>query len=80
MLEALSVGRPVLGWDHGGVGELLREWQPRGAVATFDEASLLRGAQAALVHGQVPAVTMPDTLRAMQEATLAVYGELVRNH
>jgi glycosyltransferase involved in cell wall biosynthesis/uncharacterized Zn-finger protein len=23
VLEALSVGRPVLGWDHGGVGELL---------------------------------------------------------
>ena len=24
VIEALSVGRPVLGWDHGGVGELLR--------------------------------------------------------
>ena len=24
VLEALSVGRPVLGWAHGGVGELLR--------------------------------------------------------
>ncbi|MBR7512864.1 glycosyltransferase, partial [Mycobacterium tuberculosis] len=24
VVEALSVGRPVLGWDHGGVGELLQ--------------------------------------------------------
>jgi hypothetical protein len=39
----------------------------------------LRGAHAALARGQGPAVTMPDTLRAMQEATLAVYDELVRN-
>jgi glycosyltransferase involved in cell wall biosynthesis len=80
VLEALSVGRAVLGWDHGGVGELLRRWQPQAAVAPFDEAALLRSALAALARGQVPAVTMPDTLRAMQEATLAVYDELVRNH
>jgi glycosyltransferase involved in cell wall biosynthesis len=80
VLEALSVGRPVLGWDHGGVGELLRRWQPQGAVAPFDEGALLRCARAALARGQVPAVTMPDTLRAMQESTLAVYDELVRNH
>ena len=39
VIEALSVGRPVLGWAHGGVGELLRELQPRGAVAPFDEAA-----------------------------------------
>jgi glycosyltransferase involved in cell wall biosynthesis len=80
VLEALSVGRPVLGWEHGGVGELLRRWQPRGAVAPFDEAALLRSARTALARGHGPAVTMPDTLRAMQEATLAVYDELVRNH
>ena len=28
VIEALSVGRPVLGWAHGGVGELLAELQP----------------------------------------------------
>jgi glycosyltransferase involved in cell wall biosynthesis len=79
VLEALSVGRPVLGWDHGGVGELLHEWQPHGAIAAFDSIALLREAHAMLARAQVPAVTMPDTLRAMQEATLAVYDELVRN-
>ncbi|HLT43464.1 MAG TPA: glycosyltransferase, partial [Luteimonas sp.] len=28
VVEALSSARPVLGWAHGGVGELLRELQP----------------------------------------------------
>ncbi|MCJ0825602.1 glycosyltransferase [Luteimonas sp. 50] len=78
VLEALSVGRPVLGWDHGGAGDLLRRWQATGAIAPFDETALRRAAQAMLAQPP-PAVTMPDTLRAMQEATLAVYDELVRN-
>jgi glycosyltransferase involved in cell wall biosynthesis len=76
VLEALSVGRPVLGWTHGGVGELLRQWQPAGAVPPFDLDALHRGARALLAHPQVADVTMPDTLREMQEATLAVYAEL----
>jgi glycosyltransferase involved in cell wall biosynthesis len=77
VLEALSVGRPVVGWDHGGVGELLRDWQPSGAVAPFDGDALVRAARAALVHPPTPPVTMPHTLRAMQDETLAVYAELV---
>ncbi len=32
VLEALSLGVPVVGWDHGGVGILLREIFPEGAV------------------------------------------------
>lgn len=75
VLEALAVGRPVLGWAHGGVGELLARWQPRGGVAPFDQGGLVRAARA-LLAAPPPAVTMPDTLRAMQAATLAVYAEL----
>src|SRR5690606_23707335 len=40
VIEAFAVGRPVLGWDHGGVGELLHELQPAGAVPTFDADAL----------------------------------------
>jgi len=75
VLEALAVGRPVLGWDHGGVGELLARWQPRGAVAPFDEDDLAQRAQSLLADPPAP-VTMPDGLRAMQQATLALYAEL----
>jgi glycosyltransferase involved in cell wall biosynthesis len=79
VLEALGVGRPVLGWNHGGVGELLGEWQPAGAVAPFDQAALHRRARALLDRPPPLPVTMPDGLRAMQEATLAVYAELTGN-
>jgi glycosyltransferase involved in cell wall biosynthesis len=75
VLEALSVGRPLLGWAHGGVGELLAQWQPQGAIEPFDEAALLQAALALLAHPPPP-VTMPDSLRAMQQATLACYEEL----
>ena len=78
VVEALSVGRPVLGWAHGGVGELLRELQPRGAVLPFDHAALEAGARALLAQPPAPAITIPYTLRAMKEATLAVYAELAR--
>ena len=77
VVEALSVGRPVLGWAHGGVGELLRELQPQGAVAPFDEGKLLDSARALLAQPPAPLATMPYTLRAMQDATLALYQELV---
>lgn len=81
VIEALSVGRPVVGWDHGGVGELLRTLQPAGAVSTFDTDALQATARALLSAG--PAVTMPQRLQdyslaAMQAATLACYDDLLR--
>jgi glycosyltransferase involved in cell wall biosynthesis len=76
VIEALSVGRPVLGWAHGGSGELLRELQPEGAVPPFDAAALAVTARALLAHPPAPPATMPYTLEAMQQATLAVYSEL----
>jgi len=85
VIEALSVGRPVLGWAHGGVGELLRELLPAGAAAPFDVDALHRAARALLAHpGSVPA-TMPASLQrysleAMQAATLACYDELTMTH
>lgn len=76
VIEALSVGRPVLGWAHGGVGELLHELQPQGAVPPFDADALVVTAKALLTQPPSPPATMPYTLHAMQDATLAVYDEL----
>jgi glycosyltransferase involved in cell wall biosynthesis len=81
VIEALSVGRPLAGWDHGGVGELLRELQPAGAVPAFDADALHATARALLSAG--PTVTMPQRLQhyslaAMQAATLACYDDLLR--
>ncbi|WP_129137162.1 glycosyltransferase [Luteimonas sp. YGD11-2] len=77
VLEALSVGRPVLGWAHGGVGDLLGTLLPAGAVSPFDADALARAATTLLdPAARPPIATMPDTLAAMQAATLAVYSEL----
>ncbi|MEF9978115.1 MAG: glycosyltransferase [Thermomonas sp.] len=78
VIEALSVGRPALGWAHGGVGELLRELQPTGMVQSFDGDALQRIALDLLAQPPRPPATMPYTLQAMQEATLAQYHALVQ--
>ena len=76
--EALSLGRPVLGFAHGGVGELLDRHFPAGAVALGDEDALQSRAGELL---RMP-VTVPTytgaTLAQMQAQTLSVYAELAR--
>ncbi|WP_045728938.1 glycosyltransferase [Xanthomonas sp. GPE 39] len=76
VVEALAVGRPVLGWAHGGVGELLAQLQPDGAVATFDAAALHAVARQLLTSPPALPATIPYTLQAMQRSTLAIYDEL----
>lgn len=76
VIEALAVGCPVLGWDHGGVGELLRQLQPQGAVPALDQDALARAALQALAQPIAVPATIDYTLAAMQAATLSVYQEL----
>lgn len=76
VIEALSVGRPVLGWAHGGVGELLAELLPKGAIPAFDQEQLAAAAQALLASPPSLPQAQPYTLRAMQEATLMLYDTL----
>ncbi len=88
VIEALSVGRPVIGWAHGGVGELLRELFPDGVVPPFDTRALLAATRAVVAAAPSSApdsplpATMPERLQryrlaAMQDATLACYRELI---
>lgn len=77
-LEALALGRPVVGYDQGGVGEQLRSFFPRGRVPVGDRAALQRTVGEILFAPSAPAaVGPPYTLAAMCEATLAAYEELV---
>ena len=41
VLEALSLGRPVVGYAHGGVGEILDRRYPAGRVPPGDVETLL---------------------------------------
>lgn len=77
-LEALALGRPVVGYDHGGVNELLQKFFPRGAVAPGSHAALLKTTSELLTTPTAPgAVGAPYTLAAMCRGTVAVYRELV---
>lgn len=76
-LEALTLGRPVLGYAHGGVGEQLSAMYPSGAIPLGD----IDGATATLMRWHAdgaPAVPAerPFTLSAMQDQTLGVYEAL----
>lgn len=77
VVEALSIGKPVLGWDHGGVGELLRSLYPAGAVPLGDAGALVDAARRLLAAPAPMPVTIPHTLAAMQSATLELYDRLV---
>ena len=76
VLEALSIGRPVLGWNHGGVGDLLQALYPAGAVPLGDVDALTGAAHRLLAAPPPMPVTIPFTLAAMQSATLDVYDRL----
>lgn len=72
-LEALSLGVPVVGYDHGGVAEVLAEVFPTGRVPPGDiEAAAGRVAELLEARPVVP-VTGAFTLERMLGATLALY-------
>ncbi len=77
VLEALALGKPVVGYDCGGVGELLAALFPVGKVPCGDKARLVQVINAVLAaHPQPLAVGEPFTLNAMCRSTLDVYREL----
>ena len=77
-IEALSLGRPVVGYNHGGTGELLRAVFPVGLIPIGDIDAAAARVVDLLAHcPPVPAVH-GYTLSRMQQATLAVYADLVQ--
>ncbi|MGH8215378.1 MAG: glycosyltransferase [Rhodanobacteraceae bacterium] len=76
VIEALSLCRPVLGYAHGGVGELLAELYPAGRVPVGDVDRLI--VRAAEFLGRAPPIAPLQRyhLSDMQSAVLALYQEL----
>jgi len=87
VIEGQAMGRPVIATDHGGAAETVEHgvtgWRvPPGdpaALATALDAALALGAEArqALGRRARAAVLANYTTKAMQEATIAVYRELL---
>lgn len=76
-VEALSLGRPVIGYDHGGTGEILARVFPAGRVPPGDVAAAVARTVALLADCPAVPAAQPYTLQAMQQATLATYAELL---
>ncbi|WP_132146551.1 glycosyltransferase [Luteibacter rhizovicinus] len=77
VVEALALCRPVMGYAHGGVGELLAELYPAGRVPLGDREKLVE--RAAELLRFAPPIPPPRSYRLvdMQTATLALYAEVV---
>jgi glycosyltransferase involved in cell wall biosynthesis len=79
VLEALSLGRPVIGFDHGGVGEILGALYPQGRISVASNLDALADKVSSFI---AEAPTVPDhsqfALRTMQSNTLKLYEELAQ--
>lgn len=77
-LESLAMGRAFVGYDHGGIGEQLHAFFPKGRVTLGDREGLLKTTLSIVSERPSPApVGAPYTLESMCGGTLAVYAELV---
>ena len=76
VLEALSLGVPVIGYDHGGVGEILHQVYPAGLTPLGDLERLLERVTV-LLNAAPPVPAEPAFPRQrMLNDTLALYAEL----
>ncbi|MGA8277906.1 MAG: glycosyltransferase [Rhodanobacteraceae bacterium] len=76
VIEALALCRPVLGFAHGGVGELLAELYPAGRVPAGDDARLVERAAELLRLAPPIAPLKRYQLVDMQQATLNLYSQI----
>jgi glycosyltransferase involved in cell wall biosynthesis len=73
VVEALSMGRPVLGYDQGGVGEVLRSAHPEGLVSLGDIDNLEEKTEYLLSNpGQAPRLE-GFRLQQMLDSTIELY-------
>jgi glycosyltransferase involved in cell wall biosynthesis len=78
VLEALSLGKPVVGYDCGGVGELLNALYPAGRIPPKDSDALSARVADILCNPSYPSSINPFTQQNMFTSTLGIYEELLR--
>jgi glycosyltransferase involved in cell wall biosynthesis len=76
VIEALALCRPVLGYAHGGVGELLAELYPAGRVPAGDRERLVERTAELLRLAPSIAPLSRYRLIDMQRDTLALYADV----
>lgn len=78
-LEALSVGTPVIGWNRGGVAEILAELYPQGLIPSEDMNNLLGTIKQ---HIEQPQQVSPVTLFSLSDMcqqTLDLYQQVINS-
>jgi glycosyltransferase involved in cell wall biosynthesis len=74
--EALSLGVPVVGYDHGGVGESLARVYPHGRVPAGDVEALTATTRQLLEQPVPVDPAVFTSVQDMVDSTLAVYREV----
>lgn len=75
-IEALGLGTPVIGYDHGGTGEILQQMFPQGLVPPRDISAAVE-TTCSLLNAPVAVPTEhPYKLARMQADTIEIYKEL----
>jgi glycosyltransferase involved in cell wall biosynthesis len=75
--EALHLGVPVLGWNHGGVAETLAALFPAGAVRPGDREALLERSRAFLAQRPEVEPASAFGLNESMQNTLDVYRDVL---
>ncbi len=80
-IEALSLGTPVVGYDHGGTSEILKTVFPEGLVTPrdLDQAVALTLKFLATPGQNTPNPSHPYTVSQMQDKTIALYEKHAAN-
>lgn len=74
--ESLSLGTPVIGYNHGGTGEILKKWFPSGLVNPF---MINEAADRVAMFLQEPQIVPPENpfpLQNMLDSTIKIYQEI----
>ena len=74
--ESLSLGIPVIGYNHGGTGEILKKWFPSGLVEPF---MINEAADKVAVFLQNKQIVPPKNLFPLQnmlDSTINIYQEI----
>ncbi|MBF0622684.1 MAG: glycosyltransferase [Magnetococcales bacterium] len=78
VLEALYLGRPVIGWDHGGVGEILADLLPEGRVKLDDLDGLVQRCDTFFSQAPTMKPVTRFSLQEMLDQTHALYHSMRR--
>jgi len=76
VLEALSVGTPVVAFAHGGVAEVMAELYPQGCVDAGNDDELARRIDKFLIEAPSVKPHQKFSNQSMFEKTMAVYTKL----